>query len=111
RAVRAGARTAGMRVDAFVPAVAALPHAVQDERFSWADGETVAEVEAPGRRLASRRRLTGTNAPALPPPAPVPERRRRGDDARPFADACRAAPLPAAEPLVLRPGAGGADEL
>jgi hypothetical protein len=115
RQAAAGVRAAGLRVDAFVPSVAALAHAGADGRLAWRDGDAVAEVELAGGRLAAVRRLPAAAAtasaddtaePGFEVAAPL---RVLGGEAWRFADAYGAAVLPATEPLVhraARPSAG-----
>lgn len=109
RQVEAGCRGAGLRVDRFVPAVAALGRAFPDGEIHWPDGPAVAEVRVAGGELVSVRRLAAGQAPETPPPAALPALARLGDDAWRYADAYGAAALPAWEPLTFRPASGGDD--
>ena len=102
RAVEAGCRAAGVRVDRFVPAVAVLGRALSDARVLWPDGGTVAEVRLAGGELESVRRLPAAQAPGTPPPAAIPALARLGEQGWRFADAYGAASLPDYEPMVLR---------
>jgi hypothetical protein len=106
RQAAAGVRQAGLRADAFVPAVAALAHAGAEGRLGWRDGDTVSEIEFAAGALVSVRRLPAAavedagDEPGFGVAAPL---RALGEDAWRFADAYGAAVLPAAEPLVHRP--------
>lgn len=102
RAVEAGCRSAGVRVDRFVPAVAVLGRALADAEVLWPDGGAVAEVRLNGGEMQSVRRLSAAQAPAAPPPTPVAALARLGEDGWRFADAYGAASLPQYEPMVLR---------
>jgi len=109
REAAAGVRGAGLRVEGFVPAVAALAHAFGDGRTRWHDGPTVSRVELAGGALVAVRRLPGAagrdedvdDTPLAGPLQAV------GDRARDFADAYGAAVLPASEALVHRPAPSG----
>lgn len=107
RQAAAGVRTAGLRVDAFVPAVAALPHALAPGRALWRDGSAALEVEMEMGELASVRRLPPGALPGDDPDEAevVPPLAEIGPCARDFADAYGAAVLPASEALVHRPAA------
>ncbi|HEU0013976.1 MAG TPA: hypothetical protein VFQ45_09850 [Longimicrobium sp.] len=108
RAVEAGCRAAGLRVDAAVPSVAVLGTALPVEQVLWPDGDVVAEVRMEDRELAAVRRLPRGAAPAAAPIPVIPALARLGDEAWRYADAYGAASLPAWEPMVVRPGGGGA---
>lgn len=103
RAVEAGCRSAGVRVDRFVPAVAVLGRGLGDPHVLWPDGAAVAEVRLQGGELESVRRLAASAAPDAPAPAAVPALARLGEHGWRFADAYGAASLPDYEPMVLRP--------
>jgi hypothetical protein len=107
RQAAAGVRAAGLRADVFVPAVAALAHAVGDGHVGWRDGDAVAEVELAGGAVTSVRRVPAAAAPhddtAEPLEVATPLR-VLGAEAWRFADAYGAAVMPEREPLVHRPG-------
>jgi hypothetical protein len=103
RAVEAGCRSAGVRVERFVPAVAVLGRGLGDEHLFWPDGGAVAEVRLRGGELESVRRLSAAQAPAGPPPAAIPALAWLGEHGWRFADAYGAASLPQYETLVHRP--------
>jgi hypothetical protein len=110
RQAAAGARQAGLRVDAFVPAVAALAYAGDDGRVRWSDGAAVAEAEFAAGALVSVRRLAA--APAEEGDGEARELAAAlgeiGARAHEFADAYGAAVLPDAEALAHRPGRAAA---
>lgn len=108
RAVEAGCRSAGVRVDRFVPAVAVLGRALTDAHVLWPDGGAVAEVRLQEGELESVRRIAAAHAPAGPPPEAVPALARLGEHGWRFADAYGAASLPDYEPMVLRATGTGA---
>lgn len=114
RQAAAGARDAGLRVDAFVPTVAALAHAGGDGRLRWRDGAAVAEAEFAAGVLVSVRRLSpGAAAMEVDgEPREMPAALRAiGERAGEFADAYGAAVLPALEPLAHRPGRAATDRV
>ncbi|HEU4882496.1 MAG TPA: hypothetical protein VFT45_09635 [Longimicrobium sp.] len=111
RAVEAGCRTAGVRVDRFVPAVAVLGRGLGGEHLLWPDGGAVAEVRLRGGELESVRRLAAAQAPAVSPLAPVPALARLGEDGWRFADAYGAASLPEYERMVHRASGAAAGEV
>ncbi|HEY0014672.1 MAG TPA: hypothetical protein VGC13_00075 [Longimicrobium sp.] len=111
RAVETGCRSAGVRVDRFVPAVAVLGRALVDTHLMWPDGGSVAEVRLQGGELESVRRIAAAQAPAGAPPEAVPALARLGEHGWRFADAYGAASLPDYEPMVLRATGAGADDV
>lgn len=107
RAVEAGCRSAGVRVDRFVPAVAVLGRGLADPHVLWPDGGVVAEVRLQDGELESVRRLSPGQAPGAAAPAAVPALARLGEHGWRFADAYGAASLPGYEPMVVRAAAAG----
>jgi hypothetical protein len=102
RAVEAGCRTAGVRVDRFVPAVAVLGRGLSGTHLLWPDGGAVAEVRLQGGELESVRRLSAAQAPVSEPPAAIPALAWLGEHGWRFADAYGAASLPEYERMVHR---------
>jgi hypothetical protein len=89
------------------PMAVALPHAIADPRFTWADGNLVLEIEhAQGTLESIRTRLAFDTAPTAPP-QPVASLIGLGDVALQYAAAYGAAVLPPGESLALHPA--GAD--
>jgi hypothetical protein len=106
RQVEAGCRTAGVRVERFVPAVAVLGRGLAAGTVLWPDGDAVAEVRLRDGELEGVRRLAAAAAPAGTAPEVLPPLARLGEQGWRFADAYGAAALPGWEPMVLRPGGG-----
>lgn len=109
RAVEAGCRAAGHRVDRFVPSVAVLGRALADGDVFWPDGGAVAQVTLAGGEMVSVRRLGTAHSPAADPPSVTPALARLGDEGWRYADAYGAAALSAWEPLALRGSAADGD--
>ncbi|WP_420127344.1 hypothetical protein [Longimicrobium sp.] len=111
RAVEAGCRTAGVRVDRFVPTVAVLGRGLGGEHLVWPDGGAVAEVRLREGELHSVRRVAAAQVAGAPPPAAVPALAWLGEHGWRFADAYGAAALPPYEAMVHRPSGAAAGDV
>jgi hypothetical protein len=101
-AVEQACRAARVRVQAVVPSVVALHHAVEDERIVWHDGPVCAEISWANGALATARRLPADDRAVSSSITPVPRLATLGERSIRFADAYGAACIDREEALVLR---------
>lgn len=101
-AIASGCRTAGLRLDAILPAAVALAAALPEAEFCWADGSTRLAIRTTNGSIARLRRAANTSDGSAIAAPVVPQLHRLGDEGWRFADAYGASLVRADEPLALR---------